>query len=151
MADSFIKPKSYLLDPAIIGALLLTFANDHYLKYQFPGFVTGKISDFAGLFFFPFFVSALVEIIFYKSFKLEKLVIKHFLIILFMTDLIFILLKYTHLRTVFTELFSYYFFNIRIVPDYSDLIALGGNFAAYKTALKYRANKRENINPNELN
>ena len=27
--------------------------NDHVLKQRFPGFVTGKVSDFAGLFFFP--------------------------------------------------------------------------------------------------
>ncbi|HSO31586.1 MAG TPA: hypothetical protein VLT33_03690 [Labilithrix sp.] len=34
-------------------AVALLIVNDHVLKHQFPGFVTGKLSDFAGLFFFP--------------------------------------------------------------------------------------------------
>ena len=37
-----------------IGVLLL---NDHVLKSFAPSFLTGKLSDFAGLFFFPFLLS----------------------------------------------------------------------------------------------
>jgi hypothetical protein len=32
------------------GAVVLLLANDWYLKAAFPGFLTGKVSDFAGLF-----------------------------------------------------------------------------------------------------
>jgi len=32
--------------------------NDHVLKAAWPGLVTGKLSDFAGLVFFPLFIEA---------------------------------------------------------------------------------------------
>ncbi len=41
-------------------ALFLLLLNDHVLKYAFPGFITGKLSDFAGVFAFAaFFASAM--------------------------------------------------------------------------------------------
>lgn len=40
-----------------IGLLLL---NDHFLKATAPSWLTGKLSDFAGLFFFPFALLALL-------------------------------------------------------------------------------------------
>src|SRR5687767_12493968 len=49
-----------LLTPAFLCALLLLLLNDHVLKPAFGGVVTGKLSDFAGLFAFTlFFVSLL--------------------------------------------------------------------------------------------
>lgn len=46
-----------------IFALLI---NDHLLKPAYPSWFTGKISDFAGIFFFPFIVAAVLSIIFRK-------------------------------------------------------------------------------------
>lgn len=46
-------------DTLFIGALLVLLFNDHILKEEFGGLVTGKLSDFCGLFIFPFFWSAL--------------------------------------------------------------------------------------------
>jgi hypothetical protein len=46
-------PADALLHPLALGAVLLLFVNDHFLKAAWPGFVTGKLSDFAGLAFFP--------------------------------------------------------------------------------------------------
>ncbi len=43
----------------IIGLVLLLF-NDFYLKYAYPGFLSGKLSDFAGLFIFPFFIAVFI-------------------------------------------------------------------------------------------
>ena len=37
--------------------------NNLLLKSEFPGVVTGKLSDFAFCFFFPLFVSALLEVV----------------------------------------------------------------------------------------
>ncbi len=37
-------------------AVLVLIANDHVLKYAYPGVITGKLSDIAGLFFFPLLV-----------------------------------------------------------------------------------------------
>lgn len=42
-----------LLHPLAVGALGLLVLNDHLLKAAWPGFVTGKLSDLAGLAFFP--------------------------------------------------------------------------------------------------
>jgi hypothetical protein len=42
-----------------IGVLLL---NDHILKTLSPNAVTGKLSDFAGLFFFPFLLTTFLSL-----------------------------------------------------------------------------------------
>lgn len=48
-----------LLSPAFLGTLALLLLNDFVLKTAFPGWVTGKLSDFAGLFAFAVFWSTL--------------------------------------------------------------------------------------------
>jgi hypothetical protein len=45
--------------PLFIFALGLLLLNDFYLKYEFSNFWTGKLSDIAGLFLFPYFLSSL--------------------------------------------------------------------------------------------
>ena len=48
-----------LFSPYFLLALLLLLLNDHFLKAAYPGFLSGKLSDFAGLFIFPYFFAAL--------------------------------------------------------------------------------------------
>ncbi len=48
-----------LLRPWVVASVLLLIVNDHALKMAYPGFVTGKLSDFAGLLFFPYLLHAL--------------------------------------------------------------------------------------------
>jgi hypothetical protein len=50
-----------LLHPVALAALVLLVVNDHVLKSAYPGFVTGKLSDAAGLTVFPLFLHALLE------------------------------------------------------------------------------------------
>lgn len=52
--------KSKLKHPVFIFSVLLLLLNDFYLKYVFPGLLTGKLSDFAGLFAFAYFFSSLL-------------------------------------------------------------------------------------------
>jgi len=40
-----------------ILSLVILLLNDFYLKYEFSNFITGKLSDFACLFIFPYFIS----------------------------------------------------------------------------------------------
>jgi hypothetical protein len=40
-----------------ILSLVILLLNDFYLKYEFSNFLTGKLSDFACLFIFPYFIS----------------------------------------------------------------------------------------------
>ncbi|MBI5288860.1 MAG: hypothetical protein HY873_07795 [Chloroflexi bacterium] len=48
-----------LTSVGFVAGLLLLLANDFVLKQAYPGVLTGKLSDFAGLFIFPMFWSAL--------------------------------------------------------------------------------------------
>lgn len=44
-----------LLRPPFLIALTLLILNDHWLKYAWPGWLSGKLSDFSGLFVFAVF------------------------------------------------------------------------------------------------
>lgn len=50
---------SLLQSPAFLSSLALLLLNDIFLKAAYPGWVTGKLSDFAGLFAFALFWIAL--------------------------------------------------------------------------------------------
>src|SRR5215813_11555801 len=47
-----------LSSPALVGALGILLLNDHVLKPALHNWVTGKLSDFAGVFLFPMFLTA---------------------------------------------------------------------------------------------
>jgi hypothetical protein len=47
--------------PFILLSIAVPLFNDHLLKAFIPSWATGKISDFAGLFFFPFLVGVLFQ------------------------------------------------------------------------------------------
>ncbi len=49
-----------LLTPGFVAALTLLAVNDAYLKHAFHNWLTGKLSDFAGLFAFAVFLCALL-------------------------------------------------------------------------------------------
>lgn len=51
---------SGLLHPVAIAAIAVLLLNDHVLKAAYPSWLTGKLSDFAGLVFFPLLVAALI-------------------------------------------------------------------------------------------
>src|SRR5512138_134848 len=55
-----------LQHPATVSSILLLLINDHVLKTVSPSWLTGKLSDFAGLFFFPFIVAAGLSILLKK-------------------------------------------------------------------------------------
>ncbi|MGH1344234.1 MAG: hypothetical protein ACRBN8_21930 [Nannocystales bacterium] len=48
-----------LLRPWVVASVFVLLLNDHVLKASVPGTVTGKLSDFAGLLFFPYLLHAL--------------------------------------------------------------------------------------------
>src|SRR5215831_18798280 len=54
-------PLGELLDPVAIGAVVVLGANDWLLKGRAPGWLTGKLSDLAGLLFFPLLLTALAD------------------------------------------------------------------------------------------
>jgi len=122
----------YLTHPFILSALIVTAINDHYLKYQFHNFLTGKISDFSGLFFFPLFLYALIEFIRSPLSLHSRIRKEHFVVVLFLTDILFVLFKYTFFRDYLAQML-----NLQIIPDITDLAALSMNLATYFFAKKY--------------
>lgn len=52
-----------VLHPVAIASLALLVLNDHLLKAVAPGWVTGKLSDVAGLAFLPFLLVALADVV----------------------------------------------------------------------------------------
>lgn len=53
-----LPPIPELASPLPLAAAAVLAANDHLLKAAFPGAITGKLSDFAGCFVLPLFLSA---------------------------------------------------------------------------------------------
>lgn len=53
---------AWLAHPISLAALVLLLVNDHVLKQLWPGFVTGKLSDVAGMVMFPPLLAALVAL-----------------------------------------------------------------------------------------
>lgn len=51
-----------LLHPIALLALVALGVNDHVLKGRAPGWLTGKLSDVAGMIFFPLVLWALIEL-----------------------------------------------------------------------------------------
>lgn len=51
-----------LCHPSTLLSIGLLLLNDHVLKAQIPSAFTGKLSDFAGLFFFPFLLSIFLSL-----------------------------------------------------------------------------------------
>ncbi len=54
--------RAALLHPIVLTAIALLVINDHVLKGAAPGVLTGKLSDVAGMVFFPIFLAALLEL-----------------------------------------------------------------------------------------
>ncbi len=55
-------PGDGLLHPVALAALAVLILNDHWWKRAHPSAITGKLSDVAGLIFFPILLEALAEI-----------------------------------------------------------------------------------------
>lgn len=99
-----------IFTPWFIFALFLLLTNDLLLKEKFPCLITGKLSDFAGLFIFPLFISNFIPK--YKN------------NIYFTTALFFILWKSEYSEPFFILWNTYLPYYIHRTIDYTDLFAL---------------------------
>ncbi|HQU85109.1 MAG TPA: hypothetical protein PKY59_18355 [Pyrinomonadaceae bacterium] len=104
------KSQTLLLSPLFIFGLFLLLLNDFYLKSAFSNFLTGKLSDFAGLFIFPLFWSAFFP--------------KRKLLIYVSTAIFFVFWKSPFSQILIEYWNSFEILRIGRVVDYSDLIAL---------------------------
>ena len=61
--NSLAKSLRCFIHPLTLISLILLLVNDHVLKIVMPSWLTGKLSDFSGLFFFPFLLAALLAFV----------------------------------------------------------------------------------------
>lgn len=99
-----------LISPLFISGLILLLINDHVLKYSNPNFITGKLSDFIGLFLFGLFVITLIQ-------KKQKL-------ILILTGILFIYWKSELSEGLIKNLNILIPININRTVDYTDLVSI---------------------------
>jgi hypothetical protein len=58
-----VRPGDALIHPVPLLSLATLIVNDHWAKHAHPSVLTGKLSDVAGLIFFPLLLQALIEIV----------------------------------------------------------------------------------------
>lgn len=120
----------FFVAPLPLAAVVLTALNDHVLKTRWPSFVTGKLSDFAGLFFFPLFTLALVRLL---ARGRVRLTLRVFVIVTIVIDLVFALVKLDEsARDFYVNALTSIGFHSRSVGDPTDLVAMAlANVATY--------------------
>ncbi|MDQ6787435.1 MAG: hypothetical protein M3033_11570 [Acidobacteriota bacterium] len=102
--------RQILLSPFFLLGLFLLLLNDFFLKSYFHNFLTGKLSDFAGLFVFPLFFAAFFP--------------KRKLFIYVLTVFIFVFWKSPFSQDLIDLWNSFQFFKIGRTIDYTDFLAL---------------------------
>lgn len=105
-----MKWKDLVLNPYFTIGLFILMLNDCYLKYEFGNYLTGKLSDFAGLFVFSLFIASV-----FPSLKNKATII---------TGIGFIIWKLPLIDPVISLINQLSFVSIARVIDYSDYIAL---------------------------
>jgi hypothetical protein len=66
---TFSRATACLAHPFSLAALALLLLNDHLLRVYWPSWWTGKLGDFAWLFFFPFALAAVLALLLPKTLK----------------------------------------------------------------------------------
>lgn len=128
----------FFIHPLPLAAVLVTAINDHYLKYASPSDLTGKISDFTGLFYFPLFLAALTIITGFAFSKEIRFSPGLLISCILVTDIPFVILKLSpELSKRLAEYFSATFFPVAIIADPTDLWALLSSLACYFFARRY--------------
>ena len=117
-----------------IGVLLL---NDHVLKMIAPSFLTGKLSDFAGLFFFPFLLIAVLSIPLERTgMKTRQIAVTS----LWITGMWFVGMKTIPIVNGGTEWLveAVTGWQSQIVMDWTDLVALVSLWGAWRLVINIR-------------
>ena len=115
-----------------LASIFILLINDFYLKYEYHNYLTGKLSDFAGLFAFPYFFSCLFP--------------KRINPIYILTGILFVIWKSEYSEPIFDFAHSYGIGIDRIV-DYSDFISLLILPVSY---LYWKLDFKQIIQPNKI-
>lgn len=123
----------FFVHPVPAFAVLILFVNDHYLKYHFTSWWTGKLSDFAGLFFFPLFLCAIWVMALNLVTRRENWLTKrNLLVAVIITDAVFVAVKLNpSAAAVYEQFLGWAGFPSRLTMDPTDLAALAMNATTY--------------------
>ena len=116
----------FFIHPIPLGAIFIMALNDHWLKFQFGNFLTGKISDFCGVFYFPIFLLALIALV-DEVFRLQRFRLgpKSAMGAIVFTDLLMFIVKLSGVGVHSIEIFfKSYLFPIQLISDPTDLFSL---------------------------
>ncbi len=120
-----------LQHPLTVLSIVVLVLNDHVFKIITPSWLTGKLSDFAGLFFFPFIVALGLSL-----FLNESNLTSHQLgqIAFWLVAIWFILLKTASPFNALTAQFSSFLVGspVHFIMDWTDIIGLTVMFPAWK-------------------
>lgn len=121
----------YFIHPIPLFAVALLALNDHFLKTKYPSFLTGKLSDLAGVFFFPIFLCALWNLGWNlindlrSRERFQWITMRQTAVAIAVTDLIFVTVKLVpSVRDFYVRTMDSIGFPSHVTPDATDLIAL---------------------------
>jgi hypothetical protein len=139
------KRIAFFIHPIPLLAVATMALNDHWLKQTFPSWVTGKLSDFCGIFYLPIFILALLTLLRARgpSGDHERdipLTLVDTIGAIAFTDGLMLIVKLSPLASRAIErFFAQYLFRIALTPDPTDLIALVMNIFTFWYLKKYIA------------
>ncbi len=123
----------FFLHPWPLLAVMILALNDHILKTRFPGFITGKLSDFVGLFYFPIFLAAIIVLLTGQRFS-RRLTLG----MIVCADVLLISVKLSPVLAAFVDsIFGRYLFTTHLVADPTDLAALIMNYPTYRHCARF--------------
>ena len=119
-----------------MSAVIILILNDNHFKYTHPGIVTGKLSDFAGLFFTPLFLVALVGLVMNYMIRPNGprywISATKMIVAIVVTNSIFVLVKvYEPANTFYNFSMGAIGYPSNLRMDVTDLVALTISFATY--------------------
>lgn len=114
--NSLKHQSSIVFSPLFLVCLVLLLINDHFLKQAFPGLITGKLSDFTGLF-------VVGSLIISFSFKREGF-------FLVLVGFLFLFWKSAYSQPLIDAWNQLEVWNLNRTVDYWDLLALPMLYAA---------------------
>jgi len=130
-APNWDRPGALLLDPLFLVLVLVTALNDHWGKALWPGPVTGKVSDLAGLGFFPIALVGVGELLAVPLGTSARARVKAVAAAALMTGAVFVAIKWSATasawyQTTVQSLWQSFGVTIVVhnVVDPSDLLAL---------------------------
>jgi hypothetical protein len=132
MNKAFWKALHLLTHPLTLMALCILLINDHLLRRFYPSWWTGKIGDFAWMFFIPFAVAVLLALVVPHTLPSQEKIVG--LLSFCLTGIFFTLAKtiptfHAAIHSFFSQTISY---PILFQCDPTDIVALLSLFVGWK-------------------